>query len=98
MERLERAHQESNRLVRDLIGATSGIVNAIAPFTRIQTDDAVGGWLEDIRTPGPPTDLEALAAKGYKTADGGKTFEYQNTAAEGSPFESKTSSASDPIY
>lgn len=66
MDRFERMHRDTSQIARDSIGVISSIVSAIAPHTRIKTDDAVADWLKDVQTPGAPDDLEALAARGYR--------------------------------
>lgn len=56
MDRLERAYQEGNRQIKAVVDTLASGLRFVAPYTPIKADDALGGFLDDIRTPGAPND------------------------------------------
>ena len=56
MDRLERAYQEGNRQLKAVVDTFASGLRFVAPYTPIKVDDMLGGFLDDIRTPGAPGD------------------------------------------
>lgn len=66
MDRLERAYQTANRMQID---ALSQIIGMIAPLTPFKSDDALAGFIDDIKTPGKPPTMEEVADEIYTPSD-----------------------------
>lgn len=64
MDRLERAYQDSNRQKQATIDTMASLFRLIAPYTPIKSDDAVGRFLDDIRTPGADTNPTTFPPQG----------------------------------
>lgn len=55
MDVFETQFQQQQETTRQLIGAFTMIIKAVAPLTPITADDELGDFLSDISTPGAPT-------------------------------------------